>query len=232
MSHGKQFTLQTHGTGANGWKIDFVLAELGLEYESKLLDFNQQDHKAPEYTNYNPNGRIPALIDHSNNDFVVWESNAIMLYLVEKYDIEHKISVSDSNDSNEKFEQLQWLFFQASGQGPYFGQAVWFMGSHSEKVLSAIERYQKETIRVLSVLDGVFSKREWLVGGKCTIADLSFIPWSHWALRSILKDYPGLDVAKDYPAFYRWHFAMLAREPVAGIVAARETTLITSGIWR
>ena len=117
-----------------------VLEELGLTYESVYLDFSKKQHKAPEFTKYNPNGRIPALIDHQNGDFVIWcvappprrvrskrvsadddraprahrESAAIMLYLVDKYDTEHKVSVADAND---KFQQLQWLFFQASGQG-------------------------------------------------------------------------------------------------------------------
>ena len=124
------------------------------------------------------------------------ESNAIMQYLVEKYDTEHKISVSSFE---EKMLQLQWLFFQASGQGcvpsfrfrdmhidhslcrPYFGQAVWFIRRHSEKLPGVIERYQKETIRVLSVLESVLSKQEWLVGGKCTIADISFITFDSLA---------------------------------------------------
>ena len=120
-----------------------------------------------------------------------------MQYLVEKYDTEHKISVSGFE---EKMQQLQWLFFQASGQGyvctlhgpiitsiqritycgirrPYFGQAFWFLNYHQEKIPSAVERYQKETIRVLGVLESVLSKRDWLVGGKCTIADLSFITY-------------------------------------------------------
>ncbi len=48
--------------------------------------------------------------------------------------------------------------------------------SHPEKIPSAIERYQKEILRVLGVLESVLSQREWLVGGKCTVADLSFIP--------------------------------------------------------
>ena len=52
----------------------------------------------------------------------------------------------------------------------------WFARYHPEKIPSAIERYQKETQRVLTVLDGVLATREWLVGGKCTVADLSFIP--------------------------------------------------------
>lgn len=101
------------------------------------------------------------------------ESDAILLYLVDTYDREHKISVSDVN---EKYTQLQWLFFQASGQGPYFGQLGWFAFFHQEKIPSAIERYKNEVKRVLSVLDGVLSKQSWLVGGKPTIADLSFFP--------------------------------------------------------
>lgn len=123
------------------------------------------------------------------------ESDAILLYLVEKYDKEHKLSVADVN---EKFKLIQWLFFQASGQGyvscpfpllscfsltafwgcrPYFGQAVWFMKYHQEKLPSAIERYQKEILRVLGVLESVLSKQEWLVGGKLTVADISFITY-------------------------------------------------------
>ena len=58
-----------------------VLEELGLTYESVYLDFSKKQHKAPEFTKYNPNGRIPALIDHQNGDFVIWESSAIVLYL-------------------------------------------------------------------------------------------------------------------------------------------------------
>lgn len=95
-----------------------------------------------------------------------------MLYLVEKYDPEHKISVAAEG---EKFHLIQWLFFQASGQGPYYGQAAWFNYFHPEKIPSAQERYKNEILRVLGVLNDVLSKQEWLVGGKVTIADLSFI---------------------------------------------------------
>jgi len=150
MSHGKQFTLYTHTIGPNGWKVAFALAELGPTYESIYLDFAKGDHKAPEHTRYNPNGRIPTLIDHRNGDFVIWESDAILVYLVDSYDTEHKISVADVK---EKIIQLQWLFFQASGQGPYFGQAYWFLHLDAEKIPSAIKRYQKETYRVLSILE-------------------------------------------------------------------------------
>ena len=91
-----------------------MLEALGLTYHSIYLDFNKGEHKAPEFTQYNPNGRIPALIDHKNGDFVVWESNAILLYLVERYDKAGGLSVAGEK---EHAEVVQWLFFQASGQG-------------------------------------------------------------------------------------------------------------------
>ena len=71
------------------------------------------------------------------------------------------------------------------------------MRYHPEKIQSAIERYQKEIVRVFSVLDSVLAKQEWLVGGKPTIADLSFIPWNRAAIRNILKDV--CDVEKELP---------------------------------
>ena len=92
----------------------FVLEELGLTYEPVYLDFSKDEQKAPAHTQYNPNGRIPTLVDHHNGDFAIWESDAIMLYLVDKYDTEKKLTVSDEKD---RFAMLQWLFFQASGQG-------------------------------------------------------------------------------------------------------------------
>ncbi|KAM5544506.1 hypothetical protein V8D89_002166 [Ganoderma adspersum] len=219
MSHGKQFTLYTHVGGPNGWKVAIVLEELGLTYESVYLDFNKGEQKAAPHTALNPNGRIPTLVDHQNGDFVIWESDAILLYLTDKYDAEKRLTVADEK---EKYSLVQWLFFQSSGQGPYFGQAFWFIIYHPEKLASAIERYQKETVRVFSVLDGVLSKPEskgWLVGGKPTIADLSFITWNNSALNVTVKDYA--DVEKQYPAFYAWHQKLLARESVKKILAAQ-----------
>lgn len=117
-----------------------------------------------------------------------------MLYLVEKYDTEKRLTATDEKG---KVELLQWLFFQVSGQGyvprpisgilmtdlpisclyfsPYFGQAVWFELYHPEKLPSAIERYKAEIRRVFGVLETVLSKQEWLAAGKMTIADLAFV---------------------------------------------------------
>ncbi|PSS32161.1 hypothetical protein PHLCEN_2v2069 [Hermanssonia centrifuga] len=219
MSHGKQFTLYTcQPGGPNGWKVAIVLEELGLTYESIYLDLKNGESRSPEHTKYNPNGRIPTLIDHKNNEFVIWESNAIILYLISKYDPEHKISVTTEGD---KFQLTQWLFFQASGQGPYYGQASWFVYSHPEKIESAKERYMNETLRILGVLESVLSKQEWLVGGKATVADLSFITWNQAALIIVLPNKEGFDFHKDFPAVFAWHAKLEARDSVKKIAAVR-----------
>ncbi|KAH9896997.1 glutathione S-transferase C-terminal-like protein [Cubamyces lactineus] len=218
-SNSKPLTLYGDVLGPNPLKVVIVLEELGLEYNTVSIDIHKGEHKGPEFTKINPNGRLPALVDHSNGDFTIWESDAILLYLVEKYDKEHKLSVAQED---EKFQLIQWLFFQASGQGPYFGQAVWFMRFHPEKVPSAIERYQKEILRVFGVLESVLSKQEWLVGGKLTIADLSFIPWNGAAIDFVLAAVENVNVEKEYPSVYKWHKKLTERPVIARLLKIRD----------
>lgn len=100
----------------NAWKICFLMKEIGLKCDMKYLDFNKNEQKQSPHIDYNPNGRIPTLVDHNNNDFPVWESNAILMYLTERYDPENKMQFMGAT-SEEKIQVIQWLFFQASGQG-------------------------------------------------------------------------------------------------------------------
>jgi len=214
-----QFTLYSHASGPNPWKVVIVLEELGLTYNTVYLDFNTQDQKKPEFTKYNPNGRVPAIVDHKNNDFVLWESNAILEYLVTKYDTKHIISV-DSNNIELNATQRQWLFFQASGQGPYFGQGAWFSFYHKDKIPSAIERYNNEIKRVSQVLEDVLktTKNNYLVDGRYTIADLSFVPWFEISSRILPAEFK-FDEA--YPTLTKWLNTIRARPAVAKALAER-----------
>lgn len=99
-----------------------------------------------------------------------------------------------------------------SGQGPYFGQAIWFTRYHSEKLPSAITRYRNEIKRVTMVLDKVLADREYLVGGKCTYADLAFIPW--FKSVPIAFGDEEVDLAKEYPNFGAWMERLSARPAV------------------
>lgn len=150
---------------------------------------------------------MPAIIDHKNGGFTLWESGAILSYLVETYDKEHKFSHATVK---ERFPEQQWLFFQASGQGPYYGQAFWFAMFHHEKLPSAIERYLKEAKRVMAVIDSHLAEMgsQYLVLDKMTYADLSFIPWHFSMAGSLLKDY---DWHKEVPHYAKWMDSMTSR---------------------
>lgn len=83
---------------------------------------------------------------------------------------------------------------------PYFGQLAWFRLRLLDELPSASERYEKETLRVLGVLESVLSKQEWLVGGKATIADISFIPWNNVAFDIFFPKSPNAWKPGDFPA--------------------------------
>ncbi|RYP57342.1 hypothetical protein DL769_009549 [Monosporascus sp. CRB-8-3] len=98
-------------------RVVIVLEELRVPYEA--ISFKFEDLKSEPFINLNPNGRAPTIKD-AKIDLVLWESGAIISYLVEQYDTEHVIPCETLK---EKQHCEQWLHFQMSGQGPYFGQA-------------------------------------------------------------------------------------------------------------
>ena len=119
MANQKDIHLYTAPT-SNGWKPIIFLEEAGIKYDITSIDFAKKEQKAPEYLKLNPNGRIPTIIDRSNNNFVVFESGAILWYLAEKY---NRFLPKNSDD---KSLTLQWLMFQMANIGPIMGQAMYF----------------------------------------------------------------------------------------------------------
>lgn len=119
----------------------------------------------------------------------------------------------------EKYAEYQWLHFQMSGQGPYFGQKAWFSNFHAEKLPSAELRYANEIRRVLGVIEDHLTKQktEYLVCNTATYADLSWVTWN--ALLGWLM--PELDVKKDFPKFAAWNEKLVARPAVAKVLAAK-----------
>lgn len=222
-SHGKQFTLFA-SLGPNPWKVTMLLHELGLgdSYNLVLLNQPKGEVKSEKHTKHNPNGRVPTLIDHSNNDFTVWESGAILEYIVEKYDTQRKVSFEKLE---EKILAQQYLFFQTSGQGPYFGQAVWFAKYHGERIPSAVTRYVNEIHRVLSVLETILTGKTWLVAEKFSYADLAFAVWFP-AVDWITPEAPELQGWREkYPNVAKWLQAIRERPGVAAALKEKDALL-------
>lgn len=210
--------LTVWGTGGpNPPKVLVILEELSIPYVA--ISTSLAEVKQPPYLAINPNGRLPALHD-PNTGLTLWESGAIVDYLIERYDTSQLLSFKQG--SNEAYLCKQWLFFQTSGQGPYYGQASWFKKFHPEEVPSAIERYVKEVNRVTGVLEGVLRQNTedgeegpWLVGGKVTFADLAFLPWQTMIAR-VLKEEFDQDV---FPCVKAWLGRLRAREAVMRVEA-------------
>ncbi|KAF2108110.1 glutathione S-transferase [Lophiotrema nucula] len=208
--------------GPNPWKVVLLLEELGVPYEINSFPF--QEVKSKPYTDINPNGRVPAIEDR-NTGITLWETGAIILYLIEQYDITHKLSYPDIK---QRHLTNQYLFFQVSGQGPYFGQAGWFNVLHSEKVQSAIDRYNSELKRVLGVLDTVLEGKEWLVGDKITYADLSFATWND-RIDSLILCAPE-DKFKGFLNVQAWHERMISRPSWATCMDKRAQLMDEQGL--
>ena len=177
----------------NGWKISIALEEMALPYTYKKIDLGKLEQKEDWYLKLNPNGRIPTIIDHDNDDFAVFESGAILIYLAEK------TGKFMPKDVKGRSVVIQWLMFQMGGIGPMMGQANVFyryapqhLQDKKEEALQwAIDRYQRESRRLLAVLDTRLKDNEYLAGDY-SIADIATWSWARgYAWGGI--DISGLD---------------------------------------
>ena len=154
----------------NGWKASVALEEMGIDYTAHSVNLMKGEQKTPEFLAMNPNGRIPVIVDRDEDDHVVFESGAIMIYLAEKTGQFLPVS------AKERSKVIQWLMFQMGGVGPMMGQANVFHRYLEEKIQIAIDRYQNEVRRLFTVLDGHLANHEYLVNDY-SIADMANWCW-------------------------------------------------------
>ncbi len=188
----------------NGFKASIALEELALPYQVHAIGLAEKEQKQPWYLAINPNGRIPAIRDRDEDGFAVFESGAILIYLAEKTG---KLMPADIKGRSLV---LQWLMFQMGGVGPMMGQANVFYRYFPEKIQPAIDRYQHESKRLLTVLDTRLRTNEYLAG------DYSIADIANWAWARTYR-WSGVDI-DDLPHLQRW-IDQLAERPAcqAGI---------------
>ena len=187
----------------NGWKASVTLEELGIPYEVHPIDLMEQTQKQSWFLEINPNGRIPAIVDRDADGFAVFESGAIMLYLCDK----DGSGTLLPRDPKGRSRVEQWLMFQMGGVGPMQGQANVFFRYFPEKIVAAIERYQNETKRLYTVLDGQLAKTEWLTGDDYSLGDIANYCWIR------IRGWAGID-SSDLANLERWIEAMEKRPAV------------------
>lgn len=160
----------------NGVKASIMLEEVGLPYEAHAIDIGKNETWTQEFLSLNPNGKIPAIIDPNGPNgrpLALFESGAILLYLAEK---SGKLLPADPA---QRYETIQWVFFQMAAVGPMFGQLGFFHKFAGREIEDKrpLERYRAESKRLLGVLDGRLAGREWIMGDVYTIADVSLLGW-------------------------------------------------------
>ncbi|GLB33736.1 putative glutathione S-transferase, C-terminal domain [Lyophyllum shimeji] len=201
-----QLTLYTNHLTPNGLKVSIYLEELrakdpSLDYKIERLDLSKGTQKEPWFIKLNPNGRIPVLIDHTRDDFPVFESAAILLYLEQNFDPKKAFSFDAAKFPKEYSSMLQWIFFAHGGLGPMQGQAHFFLHYALEDVPYGKKRYQEETKRLYGVLNIGLADRDYLAGpgrGRFTIADTNAFPWIRLHTRA------GIETLDEWPNLKAW----------------------------
>jgi GST-like protein len=185
----------------NGQKVSIALEEMGLEYDAHTINILEDDQFEKSFIEINPNSKIPALVDLKGDHgkpLNIMESGAILLYLAEK------TNQFLPEGKADRSRVLQWLFFQMGGPGPMFGQFGHFYKYAADKCDHPypVERYTKETKRLLSVIDTQLSKNEYIAGATLSIADFSIEPWVR-CLDEFYNANEHLDLAS-YKSVQRW----------------------------
>src|SRR5688572_4203158 len=155
----------------NGWKVSVALEELALPYTLRVLSLGKLEQKEEWFLSINPNGRIPAIVDHGNGAFAVFESGAILIYLAEK------TGKLLPTEPKARSRVMQWLMFQMGGVGPMMGQANVFFRYAPEKIPYAIDRYQREARRLFEVMERQLKDNEYIAGDEYSIADIALWCW-------------------------------------------------------
>lgn len=186
----------------NAYKISIMLEEIGLPYNVIPVNIGAGEQFAPDFLKISPNNRMPAIVDRDaqGGSLSVFESGAILLYLAEKS------GRFWPSEAHARYKVAEWLMWQMGGLGPMLGQAGHFRNYAPEKIPYAIDRYTNEAKRLLGVLDGQLTGKEY-VAGDYSIADMANYPWT---LAVKWLEIP----VEEFPNMTRWQATMAARPAV------------------
>ena len=156
----------------------------------------------PHFLKISPNNRIPAIIDKDNNDYSLFESGAILMYLAEKSG-----KLLNFSDKDEYYRTIEWLMWQMGGVGPMFGQVHHFVKYNKGKSEYSEQRYSKEAKRLYRVMEKKLEQNQYIAGKSYSIADISIWPWA------ARFDWQEIDL-NEFPNVTRWYKEMANRPAV------------------
>jgi GST-like protein len=202
--------LKFYYSGApNPTKIALFLEEAGMPYEAIPVDTRKGDQHKPDFLKINPNAKVPAIVD---GDATVFDSSAILLYLGEKTG-----KFLPAKTDKGRGELLSWMFFVASGVGPYSGQSVHFRNYAPEKIEYAINRYAFEAQRHFGIINERLGKNKYMLGDTYTIVDMNVWGWSR-----LIPNVLGEKAFEKFPHVKRLTDEISARPAAAKALALKD----------
>lgn len=189
----------------NGVKVTVMFEELlemgfaDAEYDAWPIRIDQGEQFGSGFVAINPNSKIPAMLDLSQNPPLrVFESGSILVYLAEKF------GAFLPNDRHQRTECLNWLFWQM-GSAPYLGGGFGHFYAYApEPIKYCIDRFAMESKRQLDVLDKLLSGRRYIIGDDYTIADMAIWPWYGQMALGRLYDAGEFLAVHEYRHLQRW----------------------------
>ena len=186
----------------NGRKISIMFEEIGLDYNVYPINIAKDEQFQDHFLKISPNNRIPAIVDKNNDNYALFESGAILMYLAEK---SGKLLNFDNKD--EYYRTIEWLMWQMGGVGPMFGQVHHFVKYNKGKSEYSEQRYSKEAKRLYGVMNKKLGNHQFVAGKSYSIADISIWPWT------ARFDWQEVDL-NEFPNVVRWYKEMADRPAV------------------
>jgi len=202
--------LKFYFSGApNPTKVALFLEEAGLDYEPIPVDTRKGEQHKPDFLKLNPNAKVPVIDD---DGVVVFDSNAILLYLGEKTG-----KFMPEATPAARGPLLSWLMFVASGIGPYSGQAVHFQHHAPEQLPYAVNRYRFEAERHYGIIERRLADNRYMLGETYSIVDMALWGWAR-ALPLVL----GQDALAERTNLKRFMDEISARPAAARAAALKD----------
>lgn len=199
----------------NGVKATIMFEELlekGIkeaEYDAWLIQIMEGDQFSSGFVEVNPNSKIPALLDRSEDPAVrVFESGSILFYLAEKF------GAFLPTDRARRAETMNWLFWQMASAPILGGGFGHFYAYAPEKYEYPINRYTMEVKRQLDVLDRQLADNQYIAGDEYTIADMAVWPWYGSLVKNTVYEAAEFLEAHTYTNVLRWTNELAKRPAV------------------
>ncbi|KAF6139613.1 hypothetical protein GIB67_033617 [Kingdonia uniflora] len=173
---------------ASARRVLVCLIEKEVKFEIVPVDILKGENKDPKFLKLQPFGEIPVIED---GDFTLYESRAIIRYYADKYKAQGANLVG--NTVEEKGVIEQWLEVEGQNYHPHVNNLVLQL-LFSSKLgfpfdMKLVEESEEKLNKVLDIYEERLSKSKYLAGDFFSLADLSHLPFTHYLVNAIGKEY-------------------------------------------